>query len=296
MPWIELHITTSAKHANELSDQLTSLGAKAVTFKDGGNQPIYEPSHSTPRVWEETIVTGLFAFEYPLSSVITHLENDQKEGLITHFQLKEMADEDWVRASLDSFKPMKFGKRLWICPSWQTPPDQQGINIILDPGLAFGTGTHPTTALCLEWLAENIHSEQWVIDYGCGSGILGIAALKLGAVEVAAVDHDPQALETAKENGIQNNLYPPNFTTFFPDELIKKQADLIIANILAKPLIELAETFAKLTKLNGKIILSGILKGHIEDVIDAYKPWYTMQQPVSKEEWVRLVGIRSNNN
>lgn len=289
MPWKELHITTTADKADAISDQLSNFGANAVTFRDGGDDPIFEPSLNTPRVWAKTIVIGLFDSKVDISLLLDQLRSHA-------INIIDIPDEDWVRRSLDSFKPMKFGQKLWVCPSWQTPPEPNAINLILDPGLAFGTGSHPTTSLCLEWLDENIQSEQQVIDYGCGSGILGIAALKLGAKKVFAVDNDPQALESANHNSQQNGCYPDVFTTFLPENLPADiKADLVIANILAQPLIELAPKLALLTSLGGKILLSGILYDQVEGINNAYKNWYIMQHPISKGEWVSLVGIRSNN-
>lgn len=296
MSWIELHIKTSGPHAEDISHLLSQQGAAAVTLHDGGNQPILEPTQTTPRIWEKTIVVGLFDIDFPLESLIADLEDNQQLGLIEDFKIMTIPDKDWIRESLDSFKPLPFGKKLWICPSWHTPPDPQAVNVVLDPGVAFGTGTHATTALCLEWLAESPVQGKKVIDYGCGSGILGIAALKLGALSVDAVDHDADALKTAMENAAQNNLHPTDFTTYLPDQAPKGSYDLILANILANPLIRLAPLFANLTQPGGQIVLSGILLDQSEDIINAYKPWYTMQQPVSKGEWVRIVGVRSNNN
>jgi ribosomal protein L11 methyltransferase len=292
MSWLELHVITSAEQAAQLSDQLTLLGAQAVTLQDAGDQPIYEPSPSTPRIWEETIVVGLFDTEQVMAPILTYLEQQQAEGLLKHFKLIEIADEDWVRRSLDQFKPLCFGKRLWICPSWCVPPDPAAVNIILDPGLAFGTGTHPTTALCLEWLDEHISAEQWVIDYGCGSGVLGLAALKLGAKQVLAIDNDPQALEATQRNAEQNKIYPPDLVVALPGDIPAGKADLMIANILAKPLIELAPLFGKLCKSGGKILLSGILREQVKEIKEVYEAAFELQPIVFKEEWVRVVGVR----
>lgn len=288
MPWKELHIITSADKVDEISDQLSDFGANAITFRDAGDDPIFEPSNTTPRIWAKTIVIGLFESTQDISALLKQLNNYD-------ISIIDIPDEDWVRRSLDSFKPMKFGKKLWVCPSWQTLPEPNAIHLSLDPGLAFGTGSHPTTALCLEWLDENLSSEEQVIDYGCGSGILGIAALKLGAKQVFAVDNDEQALKSAAHNSQKNNLYPPVFTTFLPENLPALQADLVMANILAQPLIELAKTLAFLTKIGGKILISGVLSGQVDSINNAYKRWYNIQQPVYKGEWVSLVGIRANN-
>lgn len=292
MPWNEIHITTSAEKANELSDQLVSFGAQAVTFKDAGDQPIYEPAPEDPRLWNETIVVGLFEDQHPLEEIIQYLETQQSLGKLKHFHLHHVADEDWVRRCLDSFKPIPCGKRLWICPSWHTPPDPNAVNVILDPGLAFGTGTHPTTSLCLEWLDQNIHSEDLVIDYGCGSGILALAALKLGAKKVIAVDNDPQALEATVANAERNHINSTQLTTQLPSQPIDLKADILIANILAQPLIELASKFATLIKKCGKITLSGIIIDQAQMVIKAYEPWFLIDKLSQKDEWVCLTGTR----
>jgi len=289
MPWKELHITTSAAHAAELSDQLSEWGALAVTFQDAGNQPIYEPSPDHPLLWQETIVTGLFEHTASLEPIINTLEN---QTTIKNIHPQDVPDEDWERRCLDQFKPVCFGSRLWICPSWHALPDPQAPHVILDPGLAFGTGSHPTTALCLTWLAENLQSGQTVIDYGCGSGILAIAALKLGAKNAIAVDHDPQALLATQENAERNAIDSKQLITLPANKKPLPAPDILIANILAQPLITLAPYFSSLTKTGSQIILSGILQDQITDIISAYTPWFVIKTPVFNEEWVRLEGIR----
>lgn len=294
MAWIEIHITTSADYAETLSAQLNLLGAVAVTFKDAGDQPIYEPAPDAPRVWNETIVIGLFDSTINSLPIMHYLEQQRTDGVIESFELKHIADEDWVRRSLDQFKPIKFGQRLWICPSWLVPPEPNAVNVILDPGLAFGTGTHPTTALCLEWLDEHIHSQSLVIDYGCGSGILTLAALKLGAKHVLAVDNDPQALEACSNNAKQNGFNSSQLQTFLPNELPEEKADLVVANILAQPLIELAPIISRLVKTKGNIVLSGVLNTQVKQVTDAYAPWFAIQPIVFKEDWSRITGVRND--
>jgi ribosomal protein L11 methyltransferase len=292
MTWLEFHITTTAEHATQLGDQLVLLGAQAITMRDGANQPIYEPAPSFTPLWQEVIVIGLFDSEESMEPIGLYLEKQRETGSLKRFELHTVQDEDWIRRCLDGFKPLQFGKRLWICPSWLTPPNPDAFNVILDPGLAFGTGTHPTTALCLAWLDQHIHSQEIVIDYGCGSGILAIAALKLGARKVIAIDHDPQALEATKSNAKRNQLEFPAIETDAPHRLTKETADLLIANILAQPLIEFAPLFASLLKPKGTLLLSGILISQADSVLKAYQPWFDMQPLVQQEEWVRLEGIR----
>jgi ribosomal protein L11 methyltransferase len=292
MAWQEIHITTTAIYVDTLTEHLTEFGAQACTLLDAGDQPIYEPTpnQSTP-VWPDVKLISLFDSEQDITAVYAYLNTQQAAGAIIEFSTNFLADENWERRCLDDFHPMQFGKRLWICPSWSTPPDAQAINIILDPGLAFGTGTHPTTALCLEWLDENFSAGQSVIDYGCGSGILALAALKLGASSVLAIDHDDKALLATQENAARNHI-TSGLETCLPDAHPEQKVDLLIANILAQPLLELATKLAKLVKPGGKILLSGILKEQSGQVNHAYSPWFDMQPIVFKGEWARLSGVR----
>jgi ribosomal protein L11 methyltransferase len=292
MNWLEFHITTTAQYAHEMSDHLILLGAQAITMRDAGNQPIYEPDPEVIPLWSEIIVVGLFDSNDPMEPIGNYLEQQRNNGSLKRFELHRVADEDWTRRCLDSFKPMRFGERLWVCPSWLTPPNSEAINIILDPGLAFGTGTHPTTQLCLEWLDKHIFDQELVVDYGCGSGILSISAIKLGAKKVIAVDHDPQALEATQQNAERNHIYPPNLEIVLPSAFLKQQTDVLIANILAQPLLDFASFFASFIKPNGKILLSGVLISQADAVINAYNPWFNMEKPVKKEEWVRVSGTR----
>ena len=291
--WLEVHIKTTAIAADVIGDTLSELGAQALTMNDAGDQPIFEPAlNKAPALWPETTLVGLFDDQENMDPVVAYLEQQREAGLIHDFSIQALADEDWERRCLDSFKPICFGKRLWVCPSWLTPPDPAAVNVILDPGLAFGTGTHPTTSLCLEWLDENILSGTTIIDYGCGSGILAIAALKLGANTAAAVDHDEKALETTRDNAILNQIPDARLQTSLPETFSGQPADIMIANILAQPLITLAPRLASLVKTGGKILLSGILRAQAAAVSAAYEPWFTMQAPVFKEDWTRLTGIR----
>jgi ribosomal protein L11 methyltransferase len=290
MSWNELRITTTATYANEISEQLFALGAVAVTFEDAGDHPIFEPAPETPRLWQQTIVVGLFEIDTPLPAFQTkEFANKEK---FCHISVKHIPDEDWERRCLDSFEPIRFGKRLWICPSWHLPPEPGAINVILDPGLAFGTGSHPTTQLCLEWLDENITSHDVVLDYGCGSGILAIAALKLGAKKAIAIDNDPQAIEATHENAMRNQIDPHRLIAQLPNTTPIQAVDVLIANILAQPLIQLAPLFASLTRTGSRLILSGILEHQANAVIKAYNPLFIMEKPVFKAEWTRLEGVR----
>ena len=203
-----------------------------------------------------------------------------------------LEDKDWVREWMDQYQPVKLSDRLWICPSWREPVDPDAANLILDPGLAFGTGTHPTTHLCLQWLAQAKTEGKTVIDYGCGSGILAIAALLLGAESALAIDNDPQALTATQDNASRNQIAPKRLTVTLPRDNYPASADILLANILAQPLIELAGVIAGLVKPSGQLALSGILESQWQDVAAAYSPWFELNDPVIEAEWVRLNGIR----
>ena len=192
------------------------------------------------------------------------------------------------------YRPMQFGKRLWICPSWQEAPDEEAVNLLLDPGLAFGTGTHPTTSLCLQWLdqQDDTLSGKILIDYGCGSGILGIAGLLLGASKVIGVDNDPQALTASNDNLARNKLDSKRLATYLPDDLPSVNADILLANILAQPLYELRERLTRLTKTNGSIVLSGILEEQAAELRQYYAEYFLMDEIVLENGWARLTGIK----
>jgi ribosomal protein L11 methyltransferase len=222
-------------------------------------------------------------------SILAQLTKLMAPIALPSYRIEAIEDKDWVREWMDNFHPMCFGEKLWICPSWHQPPKPDAINILLDPGLAFGTGTHPTTALCLNWLDQADLEDKTVIDYGCGSGILAIAAALLGAKKVIGVDTDPQALEATQANAERNNV---QIATYLPQDCPNERADVVLANILAGPLQALAPTLASLSRPNADIILSGILEGQADTVSMSYQSLFTMQAPTQKEEWVRLVGQR----
>jgi ribosomal protein L11 methyltransferase len=293
--FIQIHIFCGNKIAEHISEQLLEFGAEAVTFKDAANQPIYEPAPgTTPTLWPETIITGLFNETQVLQPIIEYFEKQQASGAIQNFHKEFLPDKDWVRSSLDNFKPLHIGKTLCICPSWIKPPSLPMINVMLDPGLAFGTGTHPTTELCLEWLeCHPMTPSLQAIDYGCGSGILGIAALKLGAGKVIAIDYDPQALIATRSNAKLNNLSLDNLQTCLPSDIPSIKADLLMANILAQPLITLAPYFVNLLKENGKIILSGILEQQAAKIVEIYHPWFNIETQISRDGWVFIEGTKS---
>jgi ribosomal protein L11 methyltransferase len=290
--WNEIHLTAPKEQIDRLSDLLTMFGAEAITTLDAGDEPIFEPAFTLTPTWSNTTIIALFTYETDLAVLIALLETEKKQNTLSDLSQKFVANQDWERACLVDFKPMQFGKRLWICPSWLQPPVPEAVNIILDPGLAFGTGTHETTALCLEWLDQHIQPDMTVIDYGCGSGILAIAALKLGASIATCVDHDERALMNTRENALQNQISPQQLLTLAPNEAALPRVDVLIANILAQPLVSLAEFFASLVQPNGGILLSGILQKQAEMIISAYAPWFNIDQYSEKNGWINVAGIR----
>ncbi len=287
MAWIQFIFDSAPDTADHLSDLLSECGAGAVTFQDNEDQPIYEPEIGTTPLWTATNVIALFDAEIDTALIINMLGNMLAPASVPNYRIEAVEDKDWVREWMDNFHPMRFGERLWICPSWHTPPQKDAVNIMLDPGLAFGTGTHPTTALCLNWLDQADVKDKVVIDYGCGSGILAIAAALLGAKKVIAVDTDPQALEATHANAERNGV---TIETYLPEDCPNESCDLLLANILAGPLQSLSERLANLTKTGASIVLSGILDVQADDVSQSYQTWFDMQPAVLKDEWIRLVG------
>jgi len=286
MPWLQITLTTDQANAEQLSDTLSTIGAVAVTLQDGADQPIYEPERNTTPIWNNTQVIGLFAEEVHPQTVITALTEQLAPQPLPPLQAEVLPDQDWQRACLEDFQPMQFGKRLWICPSWHTPPVADAINIMLDPGLAFGTGTHPTTALCLAWLdaQANLHG-QTVIDYGCGSGILAIAAAKLGASAVWAIDNDPQALVATQENAQRNQVATAIHTALPEQRPPDLPVDVLLANILAAPLLELQKQFVRHLKVRGRLVLSGILTTQVSEIRTAYQTDCNDFVVSGQEEW-----------
>lgn len=288
--WQKLIIVASPNDSEKITDILEELGALAITFEADDAEEIFEPELGTTPLWQKTRVIALFDQNSDIQQVISNVKQILFPHTITNFSIESIAEQDWQRVCTDAFKPVCIANKLWICPSWHDLPDDDKAIVALDPGLAFGTGAHPTTALCLNWLAEKITQGQQVIDYGSGSGILAIAALKLGAKECWAVDNDPQALESTLENARRNHIAEQQLQAVLPEDLPQLQTDILIANILANPLIELAPKLGKLIKPGGKIALSGILHYQIKQVMEAYKPLFTFNVPEIKDEWALLSG------
>ena len=292
MPWIQLRIPSTAENADAISDHMMAVGAQAITFMDTQDTPIYEPKPGEVLFWAETTVIGLFDAEVDMDIVTTYLRH-MPETDADHFTFKVEAveDKDWEREWMENFHPIQFGKRLWICPSWRDIPDPDAVNVMLDPGLAFGTGTHPTTALCLSWLDGLDFTGKTVIDYGCGSGILAIAALKLGAEKAIGIDIDPQALQASQANAERNQV-SDKLSLYLPEDAPDTQGDIVVANILAGPLKELAPGIISRVKEDGLLALSGLLESQMREVATYYQEHISLNDPIVKDEWARIDGQR----
>jgi ribosomal protein L11 methyltransferase len=298
MPWLELSLTVRAEQQPRVEEALDDIGALSITLQDADaetpdEQAIFEPGVGELPLWPTITLHALFEAETDrrglseaLSELLPWLEPD-------HMQFRDVADQDWERAWMDQFKPMAFGRRLWIYPWNIEPPADQDIVVVrLDPGLAFGSGTHPTTALCLAWLDSLDLAGKTVTDFGCGSGILAIAALKLGAASAIGVDNDPQALTASADNAERNEV-AERLALFLPEDLEAEPADIFIANILAGPLGELAPIFAKASKPGAPFAISGILKGQEDELLQRYAEWFDELRVDTQEDWVRISGRRA---
>ena len=289
MPWLQLKINSSPDEAQAIESAMQKAGALSVTMEDNADQPIFEPELGETPLWQETRVTGLFEADIDSEDTYRKIEEALRKTL-THHQWQILEDKDWEREWMSHYHPIQCHDNLWICPSWTEPPAPDATNLMLDPGLAFGTGTHPTTFLCLKWIAQQDFHNKTVIDYGCGSGILGIAALLLGAPNVTGTDIDPQALIATKENINRNKLSKDAFPVFFPSKCPNEPTDFIFANILAGPLVELAPTLSDLNKPGGKICLSGVLATQQEKIVSTYSEFYNILEVNQKEEWICVIG------
>ncbi len=290
--WFELTLEAGAMLTpEEIDEALVNAGAVAVTMQDGEDNPIFEPLPGETPLWSTTLVTGLFELPCDVEAIKESLSESLNEPFLPIVVTKDIEDKDWVGAWQDNYKPIKFGDNLWICPTHLEPPEPEVTTVMLDPGLAFGTGTHPTTALCLEWLSD--HKERYfdkaVIDYGCGSGILGVAAKKLGAGVCFSTDIDPQAIRAAEQNANRNGV---EVNPTLPEDFNPEPAAVLLANILANPLIDLAPLLTKYVVSGGDIVLSGLLEHDAENVQAAYEKYFTFEAPQEREGWVRLHGVK----
>jgi ribosomal protein L11 methyltransferase len=288
VPWLLVKLTAASEDASILADALETCGAAAVTIESATDEQRLQNAFEDAALWASNRITGLFPERTNLNELRTALRqtlgNDPGS-----FVVEQLPDADWGRAWMNHYRPVKITSRLWICPSWCQPADPNAINLQLDPGLAFGTGTHPTTALCLRWLERHCSDSRTLIDYGCGSGILSIAALKFGITNAVGVDVDPQALRVSRENAARNDV-AERYRCCLPRELgDDTRADIVIANILADTLVELAPQLTHRVNTNGLLALSGILTEQAADVRDRYASDF---QLVSEAEdgWVLLAG------
>jgi ribosomal protein L11 methyltransferase len=294
MAWLSLKIAAQDNTADLISDTLMEQGALSAIIEDANadtldEQPIFgEPGDPPPGIWQQNLVSALFDEGVDVQKVMADLARLTKLPSL-HYTTEVIQEQDWVRATQSQFDPIKITDDLWIVPTWHSAPNANAINIVLDPGLAFGTGSHPTTHLCLAWLSQTVKTDQTVLDYGCGSGILAIAAKKLGASKVVGTDIDAQAIQAslynAEQNAVQAGFYHAN-------DYQTEEYDIVVANILSSALSVLAPALAKSCKSGGKIALSGILKEQAEAVSAIYAPWFDMQAPVYMDAWVLLTGSK----
>ena len=299
MKWLQIHITVDQAQVDFTETLLSSLGAVSVTLDDAENQDLLEPLPGETPLWNKVIVTGIYAQEegeeIDVNALTTFITTQMPEAPLRH---EFIEDQEWERTWMDAYEPIQIGEKYWIVPEWMEAPEADAVNIKLDPGLAFGTGNHASTFLCLQWLGQTDVKDKIVIDYGCGSGILGVAALLLGAKKVYATDIDPQAVlatqQNAELNGVLGNLFV-GLPDEFNEEFKAQKADVFVANILAGPLMALAPEFATLVKSEGEFALAGILEEQVADVSSVYSEFFDILQVEKREEhWCRISGKRQN--
>ncbi|MFW8591143.1 50S ribosomal protein L11 methyltransferase [Glaciecola sp. 2405UD65-10] len=292
MAWQQVKINVKAAYAEEVGDVLSDFEAQAVTFLDAKDTPMYEPKPGEVMLWPDTQVIGLYDAQDDISHVISHLKETFSKDTQIECVIDQLEDKDWEREWMENFHPMQFGRRLWICPSWRDVPDPSAVNIMLDPGLAFGTGTHPTTALCLEWLDQADLQGKTVVDFGCGSGILAIAALLLGAKEVIGIDIDPQAIQASRDNAERNSV-SDRLSLYLPENQPCIQADIVMANVLAAPLKELSDTISEFCAKDGYLVMSGILAEQAISVMNVYDQKFKFSPVKQQGEWIRLSACKN---
>lgn len=292
MTWLQLRLDARRSDVAALEEQLLASGAVAVTLEDNADQPLLEPGVGETPLWNQTRLTGLYPADTDMQCVLRDIPANLLQQANQRVEILE--DKDWEREWMQHYQPMQFGRRLWVCPSWLEPPEPDAVNLLLDPGLAFGTGTHPTTALCLGQLDSMSLAGQTIVDYGCGSGILAVAALKLGAILALGVDNDPQALAASRDNAARNNIAPENFPVAYPEKIDQRawerRADVVIANILAGPLIDLSDTLLHFLKPEGTLLLSGLLKNQADALCAHYADRLPLRIVGERDGWVCLRG------
>ena len=289
MPQLQLTLDIGSRNPEPFEDALFELGAVSVTLEDAADDPVLEPAPGATPLWPTMVVKALFDAAADPGAIRSALAEALPAGPEPRFEV--LADKAWEREWLKDFRPMRFGRRLWVCPGGTSAGEADAIRVELDPGLAFGTGTHPTTALCLEWLDAQPLEDRQVVDYGCGSGILAIAAALLGAQHILAMDIDPQALLATRENAARNGVLARIAVTADP-ALALASADVLLANILAGPLVELAPRFAQAVRPGGLLALSGLLAEQAAAVTAAYLPWFDIGTTATREGWALLTGRR----
>lgn len=290
MPWLQLTFEAIRNEAQRLGEALEEAGAVSVSLEGADAEPLFETDWNDERpVWKRARVLALFPEDTDIPAAMAMTATRLGLTELPPCKTETVADQDWVREWMDRWQPMRFGTNLWVVPSWLTPPEPNAVNIALDPGMAFGTGTHATTALCLEWLATHPPRGLDVIDYGCGSGILVIAALMLGARRALATDTDRQALATSRENAERNGV-ADRLTLCLPDAVPEAAtADVILANILAPALVALAPTLTRLTRPRGRLVLSGLLANQADEVEAAYRGYFDFERR-QRDDWAMFAG------
>ncbi|MGB0221943.1 MAG: 50S ribosomal protein L11 methyltransferase [Luminiphilus sp.] len=293
--WQEWSLNTAASLVEPLEDWLFEQGALAVTLEDDADQPLLEPGPGETPIWDAVKVTALFAADVDLAPIVASVPREVLTQDATD-EIRGLADKDWERVWMDDFRPMRLGERLWICPSWTDMPDPNAVNVLLDPGLAFGTGTHATTAMCLSALDTLIAGGEAVVDYGCGSGILAIAALKLGAATALGIDNDPQALVASRDNAERNAIQDEQLLLGLPDcpdeQAWSAKGDVVVANILAEPLIQLSDRLLALLAPGGTVLMTGVLIDQAPRLIDHYASTkVTLTLHEERDGWALLSGV-----
>ena len=294
MPFLQVNIVVPSSHAELLSDELMEVGALSTAIEDAyagtdKEQPIFdEPNEPSAEIWEQSLIIAMFDADTDVDAAVALLPENMRP-VKEAYTVTEVADQDWVKLTQSQFDPIHVSDRLWITPTWHEAPTDGSINIELDPGLAFGTGSHPTTFLCLRWLDANMPQGAAVLDYGCGSGILAITAAKLGAGKVVGVDIDKQAIRASHDNATQNQV---NIEVYLPDAQPEGQFDVVVANILADPLRMLGQMLAGRVKTDGQIVLSGILAEQVEEISALYQQWFDMKPATIQDGWACLFGTK----
>ena len=294
MPFLQVNIVVPSSHAELLSDELMEVGALSTAIEDAyagtdKEQPIFdEPNEPSAEIWEQSLIIAMFDADTDVDAAVALLPENMRP-VKEAYSVTSVADQDWVKLTQSQFDPIHVSERLWITPTWHEAPTDGSINIELDPGLAFGTGSHPTTFLCLRWLDANMPQGAAVLDYGCGSGILAITAAKLGAGKVVGVDIDKQAIRASHDNAAQNQV---NIEVYLPDAQPEGQFDVVVANILANPLRMLGQMLAGRVKTDGQIVLSGILAEQVEEISALYQQWFDMKPATIQDGWACLFGIK----